>query len=106
MNWYKKAQSNDLPFNIYKIEGGNRDTKITKSGVPVVIWAVNRKEARVLAFIKYPQLKTYVDGCLSRNQECDIDLRIDEEKKKETEKYVEVRGDIKTKQEQMSWWNK
>jgi len=108
MNWYKISQASLVdkkPYNIYKIEGGRPDTRITVKGIPVIFYATSSEQARFLVFEKYPQLKAYVDGCLSRRQECDIEARIDEEKLKELENYKRTQKEQEEKQVQKAWWN-
>ena len=87
---------------MYVVEGGKPDRLIN---VPH-IYAVSSEQARQIAFKKYPKFRAYVDGCLGRNQECDIVARLDKEKLEEIMKYREIEKSRKEKQVSEAWWNK
>jgi hypothetical protein len=103
MKWYKTAQDlEEQPYNVFKVGGGQRDEKVD---IPH-IYAVSPDHARTLAMIKYPYLRDFIRGCLSRNQDCDIRVALDKDKWQEIKKYRETKKDLKEEYVQEAWWNK
>lgn len=102
MSWYKIAQIEKKPYKIYRIEGGRPDKVLD---IPH-IYAVSSEQARVMAFKKYPSLRNFVDGCIGRNQDCDIQARLDKEKWEEIQKYKEQQSVSQETVVQEAWWNK
>jgi hypothetical protein len=103
MNWYKKADKlEERPYNVYRIGGGQ---PITKLNIPH-IFAVSPEHARTMAMKKYPALLEFVSGCLRRNEDCDIQVRLDKGKWMEILNYRKLKGEKEEEKVQEAWWNK
>lgn len=102
MNWYKVAENEKKPYLIYRIQGGQPDTLLN---IPHIN-ATSANQARAIALKKYPSLKVFVQGCLARNQECDIQARLDTEKWREITQYQARKKQEREEQIQDAWWNK
>jgi len=101
MKFYRISQEK-RPYNIVKVQGGQPD-KILPN---IVIWAINASQARFLAMNKYPELRSYVEGCLRRNQECDIEAKLDLEKVNELERQKRVNQERQQKKIENAWYMK
>ena len=96
-----KIAQDRKPFKIYKTRGGEVDLLINTG----IIWATSPEQARLFAMDKFPALRSYVEGCLGRNQECDIVARIDKAKLEEIRTIDRAQQELKEKKEQNAWWN-
>jgi len=101
MKFYRIAQERK-PYNIVKIQGGQPEQLMEN----VVIWAVNASQARYLALGKYPELRSYVEGCLRGNREGDIEARLDLDGLKKLEEQKKINRQRQEKKIENAWYNK
>jgi len=102
MNWYKIASEDKKPYRIYKIQGGQPEELLD---IPAIN-AVNSEQARIIALKTYPSLRVFVEGALARNQESDIQARLDKERWQEILKYRMIKDEMEEDKAQEGWWNK
>lgn len=90
------------PYSIIKVHGGQPEIIINN----IVIWAVSASQARHLALKKYPELRSYVEGCLRMNQEGDIEARLNLDELRKLEEQKKIDQQKQERKFENAWYNK